>query len=126
MAKILIVDDSVSIRLQVRKVLETAGHTVFEAQDGNEGLKLILDVKNPDLVVCDYNMPGMDGISMINAVNAVLGEKTFPILMMTTETSESLRQAGKAAGVIGWLSKPFKQDMFDATVKKVLSMKKAS
>ncbi len=125
MATIIIVDDSEAIRTHLRQVLEAAGHKVIEAEDGTQGLAKILELKTPDLVISDYNMPGLDGVAMLTKVKEALGSGKFPIFMLTTETGEQLKAAGKAVGVNAWISKPFVPEKIVAGVEKILSMKKA-
>jgi two-component system chemotaxis response regulator CheY len=125
MANILIIDDSISVRIQVRRVLESAGHTVIECENGELGLEKIVALKNPDLVITDYNMPGLDGISMLEKVKSSIGDISFPIFMLTTETSERLKNAGKEVGVMAWINKPFSTEKMLAAVNKVLNLKKA-
>jgi two-component system chemotaxis response regulator CheY len=126
MANIVIIDDSVSVRAQVRQVLESAGHTVIECDNGDHGFEKLVELKTPDLVITDYNMPGLDGISMLERVKETVRESyKYPIFMLTTETSERLKTAGKQAGVMAWINKPFSTDKMLAAVNKVLAMKKA-
>ena len=123
MAKIMIVDDAIVIRSQVRRALEETGHSVIEAGDGSDGFDKIVACENLDLVVVDFHMPGMDGLSMVQKVNERLGFKVVQFLMLTADISEDVRQRGKAAGVIGWINKPFNKDLFNAAVQKILSQK---
>src|SRR5688572_29939849 len=125
MATIIIVDDSAAIRSHLKQVLEGAGHKVIEAADGAEGLAKITELKNPDLVISDYNMPGLDGVTMLGKVKDALGAGKFPIFMLTTETGEQLKAAGKAVGVTAWINKPFVPEKILAGIDKILSMKKA-
>lgn len=125
MGTIIIVDDSAAIRTHLKQVLESAGHKVIEAEDGAQGLAKILEMKTPDLVISDYNMPGLDGVAMLTKVKDSLGLGKFPIFMLTTETGEQLKAAGKAVGVTAWIAKPFVPEKIVAGVEKILSMKKA-
>lgn len=107
MAKnILIVDDSTSLRQVVRMALEGAGYSVQEASDGQAALAL-LDGRQIDMVVCDVNMPRMNGIEFVKAAKALPKYKFLPILMLTTESQESKKEEGKAAGAKAWMLKPF-------------------
>ncbi|MEO7164027.1 MAG: response regulator [Bdellovibrionia bacterium] len=126
MAKIVIVDDSETIRSQLKQALESAGHTVTEAVNGNDGYDKIVAMGKPDLVISDYNMPGADGISMLAKVKDKLGAGIFPIFMLTTETSESLKTAGKEIGVNAWINKPFDSAKLLSAVTKMLARKAAS
>ena len=119
MANILAVDDSASMRQMVAFTLKGAGHSVTEAADGVEALKLAKGGKF-DLVLSDVNMPNMDGIGLTKELRALPDFKFTPILMLTTEAGMDKKQDGKAAGATGWIVKPFNPDQLLSTIKKVL------
>ncbi|MCX7627579.1 MAG: response regulator [Methylophilaceae bacterium] len=120
MAKsILTVDDSASIRQMVSFTLKTAGYEVTEAVDGQDGLEKA-KVKPFDLILSDQNMPRMDGLTLIKSLRALPQYRTTPILMLTTESSEAMKAAGRAAGATGWLVKPFDPQKLIEVVKKVI------
>jgi two-component system chemotaxis response regulator CheY len=107
MAKtILIVDDSTSLRHVVRLSLEGAGYAVIEAADGAAALAL-LDGRQINMVVCDVNMPRMNGIEFVKAAKALPNYRFLPILMLTTEGQDEKKAEGKAAGAKAWMMKPF-------------------
>jgi len=116
---ILTVDDSASIRQMVAFTLKSAGYEVIDAQDGEEGLSKA-QRRNMDLVLTDQNMPKMDGLSLIKALRGLPQYSSTPILMLTTESSDAIKAAGKAAGATGWLVKPFDPEKLLQVVKKVL------
>ena len=120
MAKILAVDDSDIVRSQVRKALEGGGYQVVEAVNGIDGLEKAN--ANPDvkLVVCDVNMPEMDGLMMCTKLREISSFKSVPIFMLTTESSPEMKAQGKAAGVTAWMIKPFNPEKMVAAVKKVI------
>lgn len=120
MAKILIVDDSKVIRVKLATTLEAAGHTVLEAADGAEGLRLAID--NPDitLVIADYNIPLMDGVTMCARIHQRPGYERIPLFMLTSESSSQLKAEGKAAGVMAWIVKPFEPTSLVQLIEKVL------
>lgn len=120
MAKILIVDDSASMRQMVSFTLAGAGHQVTEAPDGEDALELAKAGGGFDLVLSDVNMPKMDGISLVKALRALAAFKFTPILMLTTESGSDKKTEGKSAGATGWIVKPFSPDQLIATVNKVL------
>ncbi len=103
---ILIVDDSASLRQVGRMALQAAGHTVLEAGDGKAALAMI-DGRTVDMAVCDVNMPVLNGIEFVKAVKALPAYKYMPVLMLTTESSDKHKEAGKAAGAKAWMTKPF-------------------
>jgi two-component system chemotaxis response regulator CheY len=120
MAKtVLTVDDSTSIRQMVTFTLKSAGYDVVEAIDGVDGLEKA-KVCNVDLILTDQNMPRMDGISLIKQLRAMPKFKSTPILMLTTESSDTIKQQGRGAGATGWLVKPFDPQKLIEVVKKVI------
>jgi two-component system chemotaxis response regulator CheY len=126
MATIIVIDDSATVRTQVKQCLESAGHKVIEADCGADGLAKIVAAKTPDLVITDYNMPGLDGIAMLSKVKEQMGATKFPIFMLTTETSDALKAAGKEVGVMAWINKPFVPEKLLGAISKVLAMKAAA
>jgi two-component system chemotaxis response regulator CheY len=120
MAKtILTVDDSASIRQMVRFTLAKEGYDVIEACDGKDALSK-LQSGSANMVVTDLNMPNMDGITLIKELRAKPQYKFVPIIMLTTESQDSRKAEGKAAGATGWIVKPFKPEQLVTVVKKVL------
>jgi len=118
MAKtIMVVDDSSSLRQVVRMALESAGYQVLEAGDGQAALAL-LDGRQINMVVCDVNMPKLDGISFVKQAKQLPAYRFLPVLMLTTESSEEKKQAGKAAGAKAWMLKPFSPSSMLAAVAK--------
>ena len=116
---ILAVDDSASIRQMVSFTLKSSGYDVIEAVDGMDGLEKA-KAKAVNLVLSDQNMPRMDGLTLIKALRALPQYKTVPILMLTTESSDAMKQQGRAAGATGWLVKPFDPQKLVEVVKKVI------
>jgi two-component system chemotaxis response regulator CheY len=120
MAKtILAVDDSTSIRQMVAFTLKSAGYTVIEAADGQEGLDKA-KANSIDLILTDQNMPKMDGLALIKSLRGLPQFVATPILMLTTESSDAMKTQGKAAGATGWLVKPFDPHKLLEVVKKVI------
>lgn len=116
--KILIVDDSVSMRQMTSLILKNAGYEVEAASDGQEGLSKVSD--EIVLIITDYNMPGLNGIEFIKQVRGGDVNKAVPIIMLTTESEDAKKAEGKAAGATAWLTKPFDKDQLVATIRKVL------
>ena len=103
---VLTVDDSPSLRQMVAFTLKGAGYRVIEAADGHEGLDQAR--RQPvQLVLTDQNMPNMDGLALIRSLRALPQYGHVPIVMLTTESSEAMKDAGRAAGATGWMVKPF-------------------
>jgi len=119
MARILVVDDSASMRQMVAFTLKGAGHEIVEAPDGVVALASA-KTGGFDLVITDVNMPNMDGITLTKELRALPSYRFTPILTLTTESSAEKKMAGKQAGATGWLVKPFNPDQLLATAKKVL------
>lgn len=116
---ILCVDDSASIRQMVTFALHSAGYSAGTALDGADALTKLTG--GPlSLIITDLNMPNMDGISMIRKVRALPAYKGVPIVMLTTESDETKKQEGRAAGATGWLVKPFDQARLLAVVAKLV------
>lgn len=116
---ILTVDDSPSIRQMVSFTLKQAGFTVVEAEDGLRGLENAQ--KQPvDLVLTDLNMPNMNGLELIAKLRELPTFKFTPILMLTTESDESKKVAGKEAGATGWIVKPFNPEQLLKVIERVL------
>ena len=118
--QILIVDDSASIRQMVTFTLTEAGYDVIAAVDGRDALDKLSGAPDVCMVVTDLSMPNLDGIALIRAVRGGNSHKFIPIVMLTTESLESKKQEGKAAGATGWIVKPFRPEQLIAVVKKVL------
>ncbi len=116
---IMTVDDSTSVRQMVGFTLKRAGFEVVEATDGRDAVSQ-LDNISIDMMITDLNMPNMDGIELIKEVRNKPQYRFIPIVMLTTESQDDKKQAGKAAGATGWIVKPFKPDQLLAVVKKVL------
>jgi len=116
---VLVVDDSASMRMMIGHTLAQAGFTVLEGGNGQEGLDRLTG-KKVDLIITDLNMPVMDGIQFISGVRAKREYKFTPVLMLTTESQGEKKQAAKAAGATGWLTKPFNPEQMLAVIAKVL------
>lgn len=119
MAKILVVDDSASIRNMVSFTLKQQKYETVEACDGKDGLEKAKSGRF-DLVITDVNMPIMDGIELCSELRQLPAFKFTPVLMLTTESSVEMKQRGKAAGATGWLVKPFNPEKLLSTIKRVI------
>ncbi len=119
MARILVVDDSTTMRQMVSFTLSEAGHEVTEAVDGQHALAEA-KARRYDLVITDVNMPVMNGIDLVKSLRAIPEFKFIPILVLTTEAGADLKSRGREAGATGWIVKPFSPDVLIATLRKVL------
>ena len=124
MAKILIVDDSATIRMQLRGCLEPEGHDVTEADNGAVGLQRA-KAGAFDLVIVDINMPVMSGLEMLEALREVPAARSVPAFVLTTESSKAMVARGKKCGATAWIVKPFKPELLVRGVAHVLSKRAA-
>jgi two-component system chemotaxis response regulator CheY len=119
MAKVIVVDDSETLRFQLKKDLEGAGHNVVEAVDGADGLSKIQANPDVQLILCDVNMPNMDGLTMCSKVHQLESFKEVPIFMLTTEASAEMKARAKESGVRAWITKPYVADKLLQAVGKI-------
>ena len=120
--KILVVDDSSTVRTSILYTVRESGYETGEAKNGREALQWLHD-NRPDLIICDVNMPVMDGISFLKTIKqdeAYSLCRFIPILMLTTESEQSMIEEGKKAGVRAWMLKPFEPDRLLNSVKMIL------
>jgi two-component system chemotaxis response regulator CheY len=117
--KILIVDDSASVRQVVGIALKGAGYEVIEGVDGQDALTK-LDGQKIHLIISDVNMPRMDGITFVREAKKLPAYKFTPIIMLTTESEESKKMAGQQAGAKAWVVKPFQPAQMLAAVSKLI------
>lgn len=103
---VMVVDDSSSFRTVVTLALKRVGYSVVEASDGRDAVRK-LGAQPIDLIVCDVNMPEMDGISFVRHVRGTATHRRTPVIMLTTETSDAKKQAGRDVGANAWITKPF-------------------
>jgi two-component system chemotaxis response regulator CheY len=119
MRSILAVDDSASMRQMVSFTLKNAGFHVVEAVDGQDAFEKA-GKTDFNLVLTDQNMPRMDGITLTKRLRENPKFKTTPILILTTESSDQMKQAGRSAGATGWLVKPFDPAKLIEVIGKVI------
>ena len=119
MAQILVVDDSDAVRTEVSGFLTQNGFSVATAVDGKDGLAKAKDGELK-LIFADVNMPNMDGLTMVEKIRSELGNSSVNIIMLTTESDAGMKERGKAAGIKGWIVKPFNgPNVLDAVKKMV-------
>ena len=119
MHSILAVDDSASMRQMVSFTLKNAGYNVVEAVDGQDAWEKAAE-RDFHLVLTDQNMPRLDGIGLTKKLRENPKFKATPILILTTESSDQMKQAGRNAGATGWLVKPFDPTKLLEVIKKVI------
>ena len=119
MAKtIMIVDDSASIRTVVGIALRGEGYAVIEAINGQDAINKLTGQK-VNLIISDVNMPIMDGITFVKHVKQMAAYRFTPIIMLTTESDESKKREGQAAGAKAWVVKPFKPEQMLGAVQRL-------
>lgn len=116
----LVVDDSPTMRQMVAFTLTNAGFKVVEAEHGVDAVNKVAGGAKMDLVVTDLNMPEMDGITLIKELRKLATFKFTPILMLTTESADDKKKAGKEAGATGWIVKPFNPELMLKIIAKVM------
>lgn len=117
--RILVVDDSQTVRQQVSLALAQAGFDVVEACDGEEGATVVDE--QPDIagIVCDVNMPRLNGIDMLERIRGWQKSANIPVLMLTTEGQPALIRKAKEVGAKGWMVKPFNATHLVAAIQKL-------
>lgn len=120
MKRILVVDDSPSVREQVGQALTQGGFQMVEAADGLEGIDR-LAAGDVALVILDVNMPRMNGLEMLERVKQDPAHRALPVVMLTSEGQPALIERAKKAGAKGWIVKPFKAHLLVAAVNKLLA-----
>lgn len=121
MKKILIVDDSETIRMTVSETLLKAGFAVVQAIDGVDGLAHLASDGPFDLIILDVNMPRLSGLEMLEKVRSEPAHAALPVVMLTTEAHFALIDRAKKLGAKGWMIKPVKPENLVAAAKKITS-----
>ena len=119
MTTVMLVDDSATILMSMSAILTKQGYQVTTAVDGTDALAKLGTAK-PNLIITDLNMPRMDGMTFIKEARKVAGLRFTPILMLTTESEQTKRQAAKAAGATGWLVKPVAADALLQVIRQIV------
>lgn len=116
--KILVVDDSPTIRQQVTAALNQVGYATVEAVDGMDALGKI--DPSTSMMICDVNMPRMGGLDLLERLHADPRWTSLPVMMLTTEGNKTYMERAKKAGAKGWIIKPFKADLLIAAVQRLV------
>ncbi len=122
--RVLTVDDSPTIRSMIDVILTGAGYEVLSAENGRDGLGM-LDVFSFDLIITDLNMHVMGGLSFIRNVRELKRYASVPILVVTTEGSQEIKELGRSYGATGWVTKPFEPEKFLGAVSRVCPIETA-
>ncbi len=124
-SKVLVVDDSMMVRQQVKRALGAADFVIVEAQDGMDALEKIMQNQDVCLIVCDVNMPRMGGLDFLEALRKIPVFVSVPVVMLTTEAQPDLVARAKGFGAKGWIIKPFKPELLVAAAQKLSASKAA-
>jgi two-component system chemotaxis response regulator CheY len=116
---VLIVDDSLTVRQQVSLTLKSAGYQIVEACDGREGVDALRAHAGIAMVLCDINMPCMNGLEFLETIKGEAAGPPIPVIMLTTEGSPDLITRAKRAGAKGWIVKPFQPHLLLAAVRRI-------
>lgn len=117
--KVLVVDDSATVRKQVRMALQGTDFEIVEAVDGVDGLEKATSADDLALIIADIHMPRMSGLDMLESLMANAAGKKVPVVMLTTEGQPELIRRAKDAGAKGWIVKPFQPHLLVAAVQKL-------
>lgn len=109
------------MRAQLRSLLEGAGFFVLEAEDGDLGVKAAS--QNPDLaiIIADYSMPRMDGLTMLEHIRQMPAHANVPVFVLTTESNPALKAAGRQLRVTVWVVKPVDDESLLGAIERVLA-----
>ena len=121
MARILIVEDSVSVRVSLKNILTPLGHEVVEATSGEDALDKLAESSNFDIIISDINMPDMDGITFIKHQKENEKYRDIPTIMCTTEPDPNVAIEAKKLGVIkAWITKPVRPEVLITFVNRLI------
>jgi len=121
--KILSVDDSRTIRLMLKRVFRPFHCELFEAADGMEGLEAVI-THQPDLIMLDYNMPVMDGVTMLRKMREHDNIKRTPVIMLTAEDSNEIISTVARLGVRDYIIKPFEDENLLSKVSRIINLER--
>ena len=121
--KILSVDDSRTIRLMLKRVFRPFHCELFEAADGMEGLEAVI-THQPDLIMLDYNMPVMDGVTMLRKMREHDNIKRTPVIMLTAEDSNEVISTVARLGVRDYIIKPFEDENLLSKVARIINLER--
>lgn len=120
MSKILVVDDSSTVRDEVAGFFRKHGIETLTASDGRDGLAKLRANPGIKLIISDINMPDMDGLTMVEKIRGELRNASVPVVMLTTENNPQMKERGKAAGITGWIVKPFRGEAVLEAFRKIV------
>ena len=122
MGCVMVVDDSRTVRMSMEYLLKNNGYEVFCAEDGLDGLNKLNERvgsgKKPNLIITDVNMPNMGGLDFVKKVKESITTRFIPVLILTTESQETMKMEGKKAGAAGWIVKPYQPEQLIGVVQR--------
>jgi chemosensory pili system protein ChpA (sensor histidine kinase/response regulator) len=119
-SRVLVVDDSINVRRFVALTLEKAGYLVEQAKDGLEAIEKLQAGLSTQAVVCDIEMPRMDGYGFLTTIKGQPQFKNIPVLMLTSRSGDKHRKIAMNLGANGYFSKPFKEQELLATLTQLI------
>ena len=117
--KILIADDSATVRHLILKFLDGEGYDIVTTSDSANVVDLIHEI-NPDLVISDIMMPGMDGYTFVRHIRKENPKESLPVIIMSTKNKETMEDLFVSYGISGYLQKPFDKEQLISMIRKVL------
>ena len=117
--RVLYVEDEAILAIAMEGAMLDHGFDVQLAHDGDDGIAQGRDFQ-PQVIVTDYMMPRIDGLTMIRELRKIPAHMGVPVIFLTTESDGDLRAQAKAAGATGWLTKPFDPENLVKIARKVL------
>jgi CheY-like chemotaxis protein len=108
--KILVIDDHSIVRTMVRRLMDGTGHHFVEAGASDEALAILAQDPDIRLVLCDYMMPGINGLDFVTALRKISHHNATPIVMLSATRNKDIIEEGQRRGVANWLTKPFTRD----------------
>ncbi|MFL9584623.1 twitching motility response regulator PilH [Stenotrophomonas sp. AB1(2024)] len=122
MARILIVDDSPSQQLGIKRIVEKLGHETLTAEDGAAGVE-VAKAELPDLVLMDVVMPNLNGFQATRTLAREATTKHIPVILVTTKDQDTDRMWGMRQGAKAYITKPFSEDELSEVLERVFSSK---
>ena len=111
---VLVIDDSITTRQTISQTLQKAGYNVVQAQDGWQGLAQLQQYPQIKAIICDVEMPEMNGFEFLSRCRKQYSMQEMPVLMLTSRSSQPYRQLAKQLGSNGYLTKPYlDQELID-------------
>lgn len=125
MAKILIVDDDADVRMALAITLEEAGHEIEEASDGIQVMDMVRKT-NPDAILLDINMPGMDGFQALDLLQSNRDTESIPVIMISARAKPRDREDALFMGAVDYVTKPWSEGEVELRVDWVLNQRSKS